>query len=48
MYIDAAVYGNTVNDFTDNNVMVWYYEEPDYKSLNADESPANAESLIVV
>jgi hypothetical protein len=25
--IDASVHGN---DFTDNNVNVWYYEEPDY------------------
>jgi len=27
MNVDASVYGN---DFTDNNVDIYYYEEPDY------------------
>lgn len=44
MYIDAAVYGNAVTDFTDNNVEIYYYEEPDYKELSTDETPANIES----
>ncbi len=30
MYIDASVYEN---DFTDNNVEIYYYEELDYKEL---------------
>ena len=38
MTIDAAVYED---EFTDNNVQLWYYEEPDYQSVNPDESPAN-------
>lgn len=38
MYIDASVYGN---GFTENNVELFYYEEPDYQGLNQDESPAN-------
>lgn len=41
MYIDASVYEN---DFTENNVEVYYYEEPDYKELSTDESPANLEN----
>ena len=44
MDIDATVYGTAVTDFTDNNVQIFYYEEPDYKELSAEESPANVES----
>jgi hypothetical protein len=44
MFIDAAVYGSTVNDFTDNNVEIYYYEDLDYKELSTDESPANVEN----
>lgn len=44
MTIDASIYGSGVNDFTDNGVQVFYYEEPEYKELNIDESPANLES----
>lgn len=43
MNIDASIYGVGVSDFTDNGVQVFYYEEPDYISLSADESPANVE-----
>lgn len=43
--IDASVYGT---DFTDNNVELWYYEEPEYKSLNEEESPANTESELFI
>jgi hypothetical protein len=32
------------NDFTENNVEVYYYEEPDYKEILQDESPANVEN----
>jgi hypothetical protein len=41
MNIDAAVYEE---DFTENFVEIWYYEDPDYQGLNQDESPANVES----
>lgn len=44
MNIDASIYGTGVNDFTDNSVQVFYYEDPDYKELNTDESPANLET----
>ena len=30
MTIDASVYGN---DFTDNNIELYYYEEPAYNGL---------------
>lgn len=45
MNIDASVYGN---GFTENNVEIWYYEEPDYQGLNTDESPANTESPLYI
>jgi hypothetical protein len=48
MNIDAAVYGNTANDFTDSNVQIYYYEEPDYKELSQDESPSNVQSQIFI
>lgn len=48
MFIDAAVYGSTVNDFTDNNVEIYYYEDLDYKELSTDESPANVENQIFI
>jgi hypothetical protein len=43
--LDASVYEN---DFTDNGVQLWYYEDPDYKGLNIDESPANVESQVFI
>jgi len=30
MNIDAAVYED---DFTDNGVSLWYYQDPDYQSV---------------
>lgn len=45
MYIDASVYENS---FTENNVEVYYYEEPEYKDILADESPANVEKQIII
>lgn len=44
MYIDAAVYGSDLIDFTDNNVEIFYYEDPSFSDLNNDESPANVEN----
>ena len=41
MNIDASVYEN---DFTDSNVQVFYYEEPNFGDLSNDESPANVRS----
>jgi len=41
MYIDASIHGASVADFTDNNVQIFFYEDPDYKELSIDESPAN-------
>ena len=46
--MDASIYGSEVNDFTDNGVQLFYYEEPEYKELNVDESPANLESQIFI
>ena len=36
--IEASVYEN---DFTENNVEIYYYSEPDYKNTSIDESPSN-------
>jgi hypothetical protein len=45
MYIDASVYENA---FTENNVDIYYYEEPEYKDILTDESPANVEKQIII
>ncbi len=37
-----------MSDFTDNNVQIYYYEEPDYKELSIDESPANVRSELFI
>lgn len=36
--VNAAVYED---DFTENDVQVWYYDDPSYNGLSEDESPAN-------
>jgi hypothetical protein len=41
MNIDASVYEN---DFTDSNVQLFYYEEPNFGDLSNDESPSNVRS----
>jgi hypothetical protein len=41
MYIDALVWGD---QYTANQVEVYYYEEPQLKSSNIAESPANLQS----
>jgi hypothetical protein len=43
--IDAAVYER---EFTDNNVEIYYYQDPDYRGLNQDEAPANTPNDIIV
>ena len=48
MTIDASINGLTLNDFTDNGVEIFYYEEPDYSNMSISESPANVESDIFI
>ena len=48
MTVDASIYGSGVADFTDNDIEVFYYEEPDYIKLSLDESPANVESQLFI
>lgn len=43
--IDASVYGN---GFTDNNVELFYYDDPDYTGVNLDESPASVETPLYI
>jgi len=38
MVIEASVVGNA---FTENNIEIWYYEQPEYQSLNIYGTPAN-------
>ena len=46
MNIDASIYGSGVNDFTDNDVQIFYYEDPSFGELSTNESPANLETQI--
>jgi hypothetical protein len=48
MTIDASIHGSNLDDFTDNSVQVFFYEEPDYKEMSVSESPANTESTIFI
>jgi hypothetical protein len=41
MYIDALVWGD---QFTQNQVEVFYYEDPVLRSANIKEAPANLQS----
>ena len=45
MTIEGSVYEN---DFTENNVEIFYYQDPDFKNLSRDESPANQENDIII
>lgn len=45
MTIEASVYEN---DFTENGVEVYYYEDPELIEKNIDESPANVENQVIV
>jgi len=38
MTVEASVYGNM---FTENNIEIWYYDEPNYIDLSSSGSPAN-------
>lgn len=43
--IEASVYEN---DFTENGIEVYYYQDPDYGKPSIDESPANIENQVFV
>lgn len=40
MTVEASVYGNV---FTENNIEIWYYEEPIYASLSEYGCPQNVQ-----
>jgi hypothetical protein len=44
MTIDASIHGSNLGDFTDNSVQIFFYEDPDYKEMSTNESPANIET----
>lgn len=46
IYIDASVHDE--RDFSNNNLIVYYYEEPEYKEVTPDESPSNSENLLFI
>ena len=46
--MDASIYGDEVSDFTDNGIQLFYYEEPEYKEISTDESPANIEDEVFI
>jgi hypothetical protein len=45
MYIDCLVWGD---QFTQNQVEVFYYDEVNLKGININESPANLQSQILI
>ena len=45
MTIEASVYEN---DFTENGIEIWYYEDPIYGKPSIDESPANVENQVFI
>lgn len=45
MAVEASVVGNA---FTENNIEVWYYEQPEYGNLNINGTPANQEKPIFI
>jgi hypothetical protein len=32
--IDASIHGSNLEDFTDNGIQVFFYEEPEYKEIS--------------
>ena len=48
MYIDTSIYGSGPNDFTDNAVELFYYEDPSFTSLSSDETPGNVETIVYI
>lgn len=45
MTVEASVYGDV---FTENNIEIYYYEEPKYEKTELDGSPANVEKPIMI
>lgn len=45
MTIEASVYEN---DFTENGIEVYYYQDPIYGKPSIDESPANVENQVFI
>lgn len=45
MAIEASVSGTA---FTENNIEIWYYESPEFHSLNIYGTPANQEKPIFI
>lgn len=45
MTVEASVYGNM---FTENNIEIWYYDEPNYIDLSSSGSPANLQKPLFV
>lgn len=45
MNIDATVISE---DFTENDVEIFYYEDPEIVSLNINETPANLQSHLLI
>ncbi len=43
--VEACVYGNT---FTENNIEIYYYEEPVYSKISQEGSPANNEDPLFI
>jgi hypothetical protein len=43
MTVEASVYGNI---FTENNIEIWYYEDPLYEKLSENGSPRNLQRPI--
>ena len=46
MAIEASVTGGSA--FTENNIEIWYFEQPDYKSLNIQGAPSNKEKPLFI
>ena len=44
MVIDASILGSDLSTFTNNSVLIFFYEDPDFKDVSVTESPANIES----
>jgi hypothetical protein len=45
MTVEASVYGNV---YTENNIEIWYYDDPTYIELSSSGSAANQEKPLFV
>ena len=45
VYVEASVYEN---DFTNNRVALYYYDEPTYDHYSGGETPANIQTEIFI